>query len=55
MSYDTVSEWDEDLFNKASYEEDDASESILQSEKDMVLRNFNQGITYANLNYNDLS
>lgn len=53
MSYYEPSEWDETTSEVEKYEED-AGESVLRSEKDIVLSRMNHGIQYKNLELNNI-
>ena len=53
MSYYEPSEWDETTSEVEKYEED-AGESVLRSEKDIILSRMNHGISYAHLELNNL-
>lgn len=48
-----TSEWDEDSVEVEKYEED-AGESVLRSEKDIVLLRMNHGIQQVHLELNNL-
>lgn len=52
MIYET-SEWDEDSIEVEKYEED-AGESVLRSERDIVLSRMNHGISYQRLELNNI-
>jgi len=53
MSYYETSEWDETSDEVEKYEED-AGESLLRSERDIVLSRMNHGIQYQNLELNNI-
>ena len=53
MTYYESSEWDEDSVEVEKYEEE-AGESVLRSERDIVLSRMNHGIQYENLELNNL-
>ena len=53
MSYYEPSEWDEDTIEVEKYEEE-AGESVLRSEKEIVISNLNHGIMYSHLELNDV-
>ena len=53
MSYYETSEWDETSNEVEKYEED-AGESVLRSEKDIVLSRMNHGIQQVYLELNNI-
>lgn len=53
MTYYEPSEWDETTSEVEKYEED-AGESVLRSERDIVLSRMNHGIQYQNLELNNI-
>lgn len=53
MSYYETSEWDETSNEVEKYEED-AGESVLRSEKEIVLSRMNHGISYQHLEQHNL-
>lgn len=53
MTYYEPSEWDETTSEVEKYEED-AGESVLRSEKEIVISNLNHGIMYSHLELNDV-
>ena len=53
MTYYEPSEWDEDSVEVERYEEE-AGESVLRSERDLVLSRMNHGIQQVHLELNNL-
>lgn len=53
MSYYEASEWDEESLEVEKYEEE-AGESVLRSERDIVLSRMNHGISYQHLELNNI-
>ena len=53
MTYYEPSEWDEDSIEVEKYEEE-AGESVLRSERDIVLSRMNHGIQQVHLELNNL-
>ena len=53
MTYYELSEWDEDSIEVEKYEEE-AGESVLRSERDIVLSRMNHGIQQIHLELNNL-
>ena len=53
MSYIGPSEWDETIDELEPYEEDEET-SLLRSEKDRVLSSMNHGVSYQQLELNNI-
>ena len=53
MSYIEPSEWDETIDELEPYEEDE-EKSLLRSEKDRVLSSMNHGVSYQQLELNNI-
>ena len=53
MSYIEPSEWDETIDELEPYEEDEET-SLLRSEKDRVLSSMNHGVSYQQLELNNI-